>query len=203
MWIFGDAPAWVSRPNVRVVHSPQQNSAYASTRTHLRRAIEDDRVSDPFALWNDDFYAMRPVWLVPMHQGPMSALLLKERRGETRWVKGLRETLDLLRAHGYDEPLSYDVHTPLLIRKDAAREALKMAAQVKEDAVHVRSIYAALAGLNGLNGLQIKDPKMHHRLDPFPTGAWLSSSAATFRLTVEPVLRYTFPHRSIYEKEMS
>jgi hypothetical protein len=42
---------------------------------------------------------------------------------------------------------------------------------------------------------------MLRRSDPFPAGAWLSSSDDTFRSTVEPVLRYLFADKSPYEKE--
>jgi hypothetical protein len=94
--------------------------------------------------------------------------------------------------------MSYDVHLPLIIHKTEMREALRLAKAVRTDAVHLRSLYGAIAGLGGV---EHRDPKMMRRSDPFPRGAWLSSGNDTFRSTVEPVLRYLFPDKSPYEKE--
>jgi len=93
--------------------------------------------------------------------------------------------------------MSYDLHVPLIIHKTEMREALRMANDVTVDAVHLRTLYGTLAGLGGVEHC---DPKLMRRSDPFPQGAWLSSSDTTFRSTVEPVLRYLFPDKSPYEK---
>ena len=78
------------------------------------------------------------------------------------------------------------------------REALRLSKKVYADAIHLRTLYGVVGDIGGV---ERADPKMLRRSDPFPRGAWLSSSDAVFRSTVEPVLRYLFPDKSVYEKD--
>src|SRR5690606_3954571 len=128
VWIFGDAPAWVDRASVEVVKSPQKVTSYSSTRAHIAKAIKDPRVSDPFTLWNDDFYAMRPVGSVRMmNRGPLGEMLKEYRGPRTPWVRALRDTARLVGQIGVENPLSYDHHAPLVIKKIEMEEALEIA----------------------------------------------------------------------------
>lgn len=198
VWIFGGAPAWINPDTVTHRHRMQAGSPYSSTRGHIQAACNTDEVSDPFMLWNDDFYAMHHVGTMPVyHRGLMSAML--DSPLKTPWAKGLRETAALMDKRGIlDGAMSYDVHLPLVIHKTEMREALRLAKNIHTDAIHLRTLYGAVAGLGGTPH---RDPKMMRKSDPFPSGAWLSSSNDTFRSTVEPVLRYLFPDKSVYEKE--
>lgn len=198
VWIFGGAPTWLNPDTTHHVRSPQQPTPYASTRKHLKAALDHDGVSDPFMLWNDDFYAMRFMDEVEtLHRGLMSTML-ENSRSMTPWVKGLQGTMQFL-IHSLDilTPLSYDLHVPIVVKKAEMREALTLSKRVKTDAIHLRSIYGNLAEIGGRVA---DDPKMVRRNDPFPCGPWLSSSPDTYRSAVEPVLRYLFPHGSIYER---
>lgn len=198
VWVFGGAPAWINPDTVTHRKRMQAGSPYSSTRGHIKAACDTAEVSDPFLLWNDDFFAMREIGSVPVyHRGPMESML--DNPLKTPWVKGLRETAALMKQRGMlAGAMSYDVHLPLVIHKKAMLEALRMAKNIHADAIHLRTLYGAIAGLDGI---QHEDPKMMRRTDPFPSGDWLSSGNDTFRSTVEPVLRYLFPEKSPYEKE--
>jgi len=198
VWVFGGAPAWLNPDTVTHVRSAQEVSPFASTRKHLRAALKHDEVSDPFMLWNDDFYAMRYVAKVEtLHRGPM-ATVLENSRSRTPWVKGLQGTMQFMNhSLGMEAPLSYDLHVPLVVKKAEMREAFEASRRLKVDGVHIRSVYGNLAGIGGRYS---DDPKMLRRTDPFPRGPWLSSNPDTFRSTVEPVLRYLFPDNSTYER---
>lgn len=197
VWIFGGAPTWLNLDTTLHVFSPQQPTPYSSTRKHLKAALENPAVSDPFLLMNDDFYAMQPVGIVPpMHRGLMSTVL-ENSRSLTPWFKGLRDTLQFLDRRGVKEPLSYDLHVPIVVDKREMEEALRLSKGVKTDAIHLRSIYGNLAEIGGL---AVDDPKLLRRGDLFPRGPWLSSGPDTYRSTVEPVLRYLFPDSSTYER---
>lgn len=199
VWIFGGAPAWI---NGEVTHRRrrQGGSPYSSTREHVKAACDTPDVSDPFMLWNDDFFAMRPVGEVPVyHRGSLEALLEHHAALKTPWARGMRDTAAFLaKRNALAGAMSYDVHLPLIIHKEPMREALRLAKQIRADAVHVRTLYGAIADLGGV---EHPDPKLMRRSDPFPRGAWLSSGDDTFRPAVEPVLRYLFPDPSNYERE--
>lgn len=198
VWIFGGAPRWITGLTHR--KRAQGGSPYSSTRGHIGAACNTPEVSDPFLLWNDDFYAMHPIGSVPVyHRGSMEQTLEEFVSLKTPWGNGLRATAALMEKRGMlAGAMSYDLHVPLIIHKAEMLEALRLARDVSADAVHVRTLYGALSGIGGVTHC---DPKLMRRSDPFPRGAWLSSKNDTFRSTAEPVLRYLFPDKSPYEKD--
>lgn len=197
VWVFGGAPIWLNSEEVHYRKNAQRSSAYLSTRAHLEAACKYEAVSDPFTLWNDDFFAMRYVGKIPlMHRGSLRAAVETTAHANLPWVKGMRETALMLENKGFKDPMSYDGHVPLVVHKEAMLEALQWAKQAKTDAVHVRTLYGNLVDAPAEFH---PDPKMLRKTDEFPAGAWLSSGDNTFRPTIEPVLRYTFPLSTKYE----
>ena len=200
VWIFGGAPSWINLAEVTLQRRRQGGSPYSSTRGHIAAACNTADVSDPFMLWNDDFYAMRPVGAMPIyHRGPLESVLETYATLRTPWANGMRETAALMeRREMLEGAMCYDVHLPLVVYKKPMLEALRLAKNVAHEVVHLRTLYGAVVGFYGQ---EHHDPKMTRRTHPFPRGAWLSSSDDTFRSTVEPVLRYLFPDKSPYERE--
>lgn len=199
VWIFGGAPVWIDQETVRFQRRRQLGSPYSSTRAHIAAACSTPEVSDPFMLWNDDFFAMQPVDPIPVYnRGPLDAMLERFSTVKTLWAKGLRETAHMMDERGVLEgALSYDTHLPLIVHKYEMLAALRWAKKARTDAIHLRTLY----GVWICNSTEHPDPKIMRRSDPFPRGAWLSSGDDTFRSTAEPVLRYLFPDSSPYEKE--
>ena len=202
VWVFGGAPSWLDTDTVEFKKRMQGGTPYSSTRGHIQAACSTSQVSDPFLLWNDDFFAMHYVGEMPVyHRGPLDALLVTTSALKTPWAKGMRDTAAAMEKRGMlAGAMSYDVHLPLIVHKAEMMEALRWAKTIHTDAVHVRTLYGALK-FHPQDGVEHHDPKLLHRNDPFPEGAWLSSNDSTFRSTVEPVLRYLFPDPSPYEKE--
>jgi hypothetical protein len=200
VWVFGGAPTWLDLNEVNYRHRNQGSNVYLAAREHLRAACNSPEVSDPFMLWNDDFFAMRPVGEVPVyHRGPFQDLLVEFAPSKIPWAKGMRETAEVMEKQGLLQcAMSYDTHLPLIIHKAEMLEAFRTARQVRANAIHLRTLYGAVANLGGEFH---PDPKMLRRSVPFPPGAWLSSSPETFRSSVEPVLRYLFPDKCPYERE--
>lgn len=197
--IFGGAPSWVNPDWVHHHKRMQSGSSYRSTRAHIKAACGTPEVSDPFMLWNDDFFAMKPIGEVPlMHRGPLDAMVERHGGMKTLWARALRETAEMVEKRLGPMGLSYDLHAPLIVHKEPMRDALRWAEKAKCDAVHTRTLYGNLADLGGA---ETHDPKMMRRSGPFPAGPWLSSGDDTFRSAIEPVLRYLFPDKSVYERE--
>lgn len=195
VWVFGGAPSWLNTESVKFCPNPQSGTPYQSTRSHIAAACNHPEVSDPFTLWNDDFYAMQSVGVVPrMHRGPLGEMI--EGAPRTPWWKGMRDGARLLQVMDIKDPLCYDIHAPLIVHKAAMLAAISLAKK-STDAFPLRTVYG---NMTGLGGTRIKDPKILRRSDPFPRGPWLSSQDNLFLSTAEPVLRYTFPDPSPYEK---
>lgn len=201
VWIFGSAPAWVAKgPGaVTVVAREKKSTKYATTTGHLRAMCKHPGVSDPFVLWMDDVYAVRPVGPMPaLHLGDLDRRLARYVNLRSTWASGMRATARMLHDRYPDRALlSYETHAPLIVHKAAMLEALTLADGLGVPAPHKRTIYGNVAQLGGIE--MIRDPKwVTQSADP-PKGAWLSSDDASFRTVTKPVLRWLFPDPGPYE----
>jgi hypothetical protein len=201
VWIFGSAPSWVAHdPDlVRVVARGKQATKYETTTGHVRAMCKHPGVSDPFVLWMDDVYAVRPVGEMPrLHLGPLDVRLRRYVSLRSPWAQGMRATAELLKEMFPDRALlSYEAHAPLIVHKAAMLEALALADRMPVKAPHKRTLYGNIAELGGieLHG----DPKWVTQSQPPPKGAWLSSDDASFRTVTQPILRWLFPDPGPYE----
>lgn len=192
VWLFGEGPRWFTgeRVNVAQTGSKQENATRA-----LLAACMHPEVSDPFILMNDDFFALEPSVVELLDRGPMRDVLADvtasfPRNGE---IRRMTETQRLLEARGISDPLSFELHVPMPVRKDVMLEALKLSTTT----LHWRSIYGALCGDASTT---IADVKVCRLDDDVPTGPWLSTNDSTFG-AVSGLLRGLFPQRCVYEKE--
>lgn len=198
VWLVGHRPPWA----VGVEHIPirQTGTKYRNTTAAMRAACQHPEVSDPFLYANDDFFAMRP-WPdgVPVyHRGPVREVEdYYATRGNGAYLRGLRETRDLLVSLGHADPLSYELHVPLPIAKSGMLHALDVGRHL--DVLHKRTAYGVLAGIGGE---QLADVKVLHRGPRFDTRAgWLSTMPDSFRNgAVGDLIRRAFPTRCQYER---
>lgn len=193
VWLFGGAPPWYDGT---VVATDQSGAKYRVTTRALRAALDHPEVSDPFVLMNDDFYITEPIHEVPhLHRGPVSEVIedYKRRRGYSTYLAGMEQTRDLIASLSHHDPLSYELHVPMVIHKALMREALDIGAHLP--VLHKRTLYGNLAGLGGE---QIADVKVWSRECPIPSGPWLSSDDSTLGY-LYPLLAYLFPEPSEWE----
>jgi hypothetical protein len=116
----------------------------------MKVALESSEVSDPFVWMNDDFYVMKPADPMPMwHGGPISDWVNQVSARYTEYLKWSWNTDRLLRKMGHASPLWWDLHTPLVVHKEAMYDALILADR-HDGKVHVRTLAANIAGLQGV-----------------------------------------------------
>jgi hypothetical protein len=118
-------------------------------------------------------------------------------RGNGAYLRGLRETRDLLVGLGHADPLSYELHVPMPVAKDGMLHALEMGRHLS--VLHKRTAYGVLAGIGGE---QIRDVKILHRAPRDFTGKpYLSTMPDSFTNgAVGQYIRRAFPRPSQYER---
>jgi hypothetical protein len=189
IWILGSWPRWLNTSHEHLTAIPRRKygSKYATTRAHYRFACQSPDISDPWVLWNDDFFCLRPVAELPaIHHGTMNDVMPMFATWKSKWAHGMRETYRLMRRLMPHRTLyCYDIHTPLTVHKSVMLRALDLAETLHVDAPHVRTLYGNLTQLGGTG---MRDPKTQHHRPGSTPGAWLSSEERTFRTAVEPQL---------------
>jgi hypothetical protein len=189
IWIVGAWPRWLdlSTQHLSAVKRPTRTSKYATTRAHYAWACRRSDVTDPFVLWNDDFFCLRRMHELPaLHRGRMEEVLPLYASWQSKWAHGMRETHTLMRRLIKRQTLyCYDLHTPLLVHKAAMVRALELAEAMRITAPHVRTLYG---NLQHLGGAAMRDPKIYTHTPGRNPGVWLSSEEKTFAKAVEPQL---------------
>jgi hypothetical protein len=197
VWVVGDRPRWLV--GARHIPVPQASTKYLNSTTNVRTACLNPDVSDPFVLFNDDFFVLQPIDEVPvLHRGPVDVeekRLIALRSGS--YLRGLRDTRRVLATRGYTDLLSYELHVPLVVHKAAMLQALEMGSRVP--VWHKRTAYGAVARLGGVESA---DVKIASRLDLPPADAvFVSTTDEAFRSgAVGRFLRAAFPNPSPYER---
>lgn len=197
VWVVGGRPNWYAGRFVRV---PPKPNKYEHGRANLDAIINTDEITDDFVLFNDDFFVVRNVETVPiLHAGPLADMVdrLSVVAPVARFTKMLETTLQVLRAEGISDPLSYNLHTPMKMNKRHLKEALKREGSPR----------TLVGNLFEYGGEFADDVKVHGR-DPWPVPSYnwrsgsspfLSTNDHTFREVYMGKLRDMFPQRSRFE----
>lgn len=199
VFIAGHVPAWCA--NVVGLELEQTGSKYQNSTANLRAVLEHELAGDELVLVNDDMYALEPLEGPPavLHRGPVRALLETRYGGRRRsdYGEGMAATLELLERLGYPDPLSYELHVPLVIDRELMLEVLELMAREPHTGLHKRTIYGALANLAGELARDVKvtfgAPTREHL-----AGTWLSTDDRSFPRARRHLERM-FPARSRYE----
>lgn len=194
VWIAGYTPSWVT--GVQSIPVEQDlGDRFSNSTANMAAACRHAQVSDPFIYLNDDFFVMRTVDEVPaLHLGPVDGML--RRWGGSSYARGAMATRDLLVSLGYADPVSYEIHAPMVVYKAAMREALHIGRHVHP--LHKRTLYGHLARLGGQ---KTQDVKVINTNGSWPDDApFLSTTDMTFKYgRVGHHIQSQFRTRSIYE----
>lgn len=199
VWVAGFCPPWTA--GARHIDVAQDGTKYRNSTANLRAACEHPDVSDPFLFMNDDFFVMAPVAgdIPTLHRGPVAAVAnyYRKRYGPSRpYLRGMVATAELLVRHGHHDPLSYELHIPMVIHKAAMVAALDLGADVA--VLHKRTLYGNLAGVGGDQVDDVKVRGFHDQWDP--SWPFLSTSRSAFcRYRVGRHIRTTFAAPGPYE----
>ncbi len=185
--IAGGWPDWVR--NVDTIAVERVGSKYLQTTVNLRAALR--RVGRQFYLFNDDFFVMQHMEMVPaMHRGNLRDVASTV---GPDYGRRMREIADWLEVQGFGA-LCYEVHAPMTLSRDRVSEILDISAPSPGRNMHKRSIYGNIMGLGGTLVTDFKTTNA----EPWP---FLSTNETIFtRKPVGEAIRSAFPDPSPYEE---
>lgn len=200
VWLVGYIPRWVSN-EVGQIPLPQSGVGWLNVVLMLGRIAENHEVTDKFWYFNDDFYVLKK----PKTAQAMYDMSLADRARRLKglslgaYSRGAQITLDLLRKHGYDDPMNYDLHAPMPMDKQQIGQAVDLVMGSGQHFwPHLRSVYGAIAALDGK---QHQDVKITSVSGMIPSGAtYVSSSVRSFNGQLGRQLRAKFANKSKFEK---
>lgn len=198
VWIVGYKPSWVT--GVEYLPTMQAGTKWQNSTSNMLTACLHDEIAESFVYMNDDFYVVEPVDEVePLNRGTVDQVLEYYHYARGRYVAGMRRTREILTELGVDEPLSYELHLPMVIHREPMVEAIRLASEVADSlgALHKRTLYGNLAGVGGRS---VEDVKIHGDRQPLPAGPYWSTSPQSFGGKTGKRLRQMFPDPSSFER---
>lgn len=112
VWCIGEPRDWLS---VNWIEETDEKLNYDSRHENVRQKIlaacNNPHVSDPFILFNDDFFLLRPIQDIPHYYDGTIEYRLQSSAG------GYRDRMDESRKHSKDG-LNYELHCPVVIDKE-------------------------------------------------------------------------------------
>lgn len=116
---------WVS-PEVETILAQELTTGVnASVNSKLLKACQNAKISDPFILMNDDFFALKPIEELPYYTTGSLMDEINARRSYDRFRMFLDSTRDKIeRDYLVKNPLNFEIHLPMVMDKQTLRQVL-------------------------------------------------------------------------------
>jgi len=191
IWVFGGKPDWYIGNYVRL---KQNSNKFDNARANLASVARHSDVSENFILMNDDFFITRKTDTVgTYHRGTLSGHI-DMIKVSLAYREMLEETKNVLEYLDYPEPLSYELHVPMVMTKHGLSKVIRTVGLW-------RSLYG---NMYNIGGERHDDVKVHNHVNldivmnsPLP---YISTNDATFQGVLDEYLKDAFPNPSKYEK---
>lgn len=200
VWIIGYKPSWVQ--HVRTIYKVQKGTKYKNGYNNLLAAANHPEISGDFILMNDDFFVTKEITEIPRYNRGLLDDVIEtfEQYGAHKYYWTMRHTAEYFRRLKIQNPLSYELHVPMIINKQKYIESMAQWMAVDPTAkLNKRTVYGNYVDYGGET---IEDVKVNHlngRSLENPT-AFLSSDDKSFKLgNVGPYIKEEFKFPCRYE----
>ena len=195
VWFVGGQPEGLE-PDIRLKHDQVGNSKWEMIRSSMWKAVSDERLSEDFFLFNDDFFVMEPVDTDSFRNfvdGTLERRIdeLHSESGMNAYTRTLFKLEQELKTM-HEPTMNFDVHLPMLLNKEQVRSTL-----YKCSSPQMRS---AIGNINRLPFVIHPDVKVYD-LESVPVNeTYLSTNDDTFKKgNVGKYIRETFTTKSRFE----
>lgn len=205
VFIVGGCPNTINKE--KVVYRPilqRSGNKFTNTTQNIQQICKNKDLSSDFILMNDDFYILKPI------KEPQAELNLSRGRIDqvieeykkryhnctNSYLEGMKQTNIFLKDLGYERPLSYELHIPMVLNKEKLLEMFKLPYINTISVFHWRSVYGNLYLKNSriINDVKVLNDYYYE----LGTDKFLSTEDNSFQ-RVQPFLDHLFPDRSPYE----
>lgn len=203
VFFAGYKPGWATN----VIHIPVEQRPgrkHENSIRNQRAALEHSDVSDPFILMNDDHFIMKPQESMPiLNWGLVRDVLHGRHNLGHAFRRSMEWTYQILLNELGHEPISYQLHVPLIWHKDQILRTFDAYSKFAPPGINPQ--YVTIAGNQfGWGGATYeRDVKLLNAHDPITdevrNSEFLSTSDVAFLGHPGIYIRGQFPRRSIYE----
>ena len=204
VFFVGGCPDKINLSKISHIPVEQTGTKYKNTTHSLRIVIKKGFLSHDFILMNDDFFIMTPISdpkkELNLNRGLVVDVIKdyqKRYNGQVNpYIDGMVATCQLLEKNGIKNPLSYELHIPMVFNRYKLEEMFSIADKADIPVLHKRTLYG---NLYAKDSVFTEDVKMSLHFPELPENpAFLSTSDMYFR-KMAPFLNNIFSDKSEYE----
>jgi len=187
IYIFGGKPDWYSGPYIEI---PDIGNKFDNIN-NCYKAICNTDIED-FILMNDDFYIInKPDQIINYHDGLLEDKAKKHADifGLTKYARVLLDANKKLKKQGIQNPLNYDIHTPMLLNKEKLSKIIDLS-------FAPRSMYG---NMFVKDSSPMSDVKVYKNTEYINNTGYFISSEDNSLKKIIVFLKEKFPNPSIYE----
>jgi hypothetical protein len=200
IWVVGGKPDWYVGNYIKV---EQRESKYKNAVENLKTISASDQISESFVLMNDDFYIIKKINKIEnFHGGYLlnKINLYQKLNGNSQYTRKLSGTYKKLKALGFENPLDYELHVPMIMEKTKLKTVLELI-----DQFLWRSIYG---NKFEVGGTEMQDVKVYtsgplvlksYNLN-IDSHTYLSSADSSFNNIFNKILKDKFNKKTKFEK---
>jgi hypothetical protein len=152
IWVVGGRPNWYSGKYIEV---KDIGSKFQNINNCYKNIIKDNRIGIDFVIMNDDFFLLSNKNNYNYYDGTIKDKINShiEINGNSSYARALKGCVKALKERGIEQPLNYDVHTPMTLNKANLAEVIDLS-------LAPRSMYG---NIFLSDGIKIKDVKIYKR----------------------------------------
>lgn len=144
VFIIGELPDWVSE-EVYYIPVQQNLDRYEATTNNIKIACQCKELSNNFILMNDDFFIINKITEADLNlnRGPLKDTVdfyHENHSPLTRYDKLVENAMNMLKLQGFNNPISFELHAPMIINKN---NFLTILDKINNESLHCckRSVY--------------------------------------------------------------
>lgn len=198
VWFVGGKPMY-AHPDKQIIVNQKGDTKWDKVRAMLEMVAKENRITEDFVLFNDDFFVLRPVENLPAYAyGTLEELCHRIERKNggrpTKYTLNIKRTIDALKENNLTT-LNFELHLPIILNRKKLMDVIKQFPNTKG----TRSLYGNTCLSSSIEPL--KDVKVYDA-DSLPTEeqTFVSTDDHSFACgKVGELIRSLFPEKSRFE----